>query len=357
MRKVAVLIPALNPPETLVQYVQLLVQEGFEDIIVVNDGSNEKSEKIFEILKKKKEVHYLKHNINLGKGRAIKTGFQFFEEHYLHRNDILGIITVDSDGQHLASDVSKIADEIEKEEKPVLVLGRRDFDLDFVPFKSKMGNKVTSIVFGILNNRYIHDTQTGLRGISKELIKEYLELDGERFEYEINMLIYAVHQKHNIREVEIQTVYIDGNSETHFNPWKDSLKIYRIILLRFFKYVFSSLGSSILDLGIFQILLLILGGISDSIKIFISTLIARIASSLLNFTINKKIVFKNDDDSKKQLIQYYILCIIQMIFSAILVIFLDKIMNIAPLVEKAFVDTVLFFVSYRIQQDLIFNKK
>lgn len=359
-RNNVILIPTLNPPKDLIEYVDSLIAAGFRRIILLNDGSDEKFSPIFRKIREKVEIDYLEHEKNQGKGRALKNGFEFFLKKYAQDENIHGIITVDSDGQHLVADVIKLSDEIDSAKIPTLFLGSRSFDYDFVPFKSKFGNKITTVIFGSLNGKYIKDTQTGLRGICKELLmndRKYLQLQGERFEYEINMLIYAVRKSVYIKEIPIETVYIDNNSETHFRPIKDSWKIYKVIFSNFIKYMCSSLISCAVDLLGFQICLMVLSKISVGSRIFYSTIIARIVSSVVNFVINKKVVFENEDKSKGQLIKYYILCVAQMLTSAVLVIGLNNLVAGEEVIKKVIVDSILFFISYHIQRKFIFKEK
>lgn len=359
-----ILIPAYNPGNELVDYVDKLIESGFHSLIIVNDGSSEQYSAVFSELIKHPEVTLLTHARNQGKGRALKTGFN----HYLNiwGNDpfAVGIITVDSDGQHLLPDVIKISDLLihekdanvrSKEGANTLFLGSRKFDYEYVPFKSKFGNKLTSFIFALLYGKSIQDTQTGLRGIPKEFVPQYLLLPGERFEYEIHMLIYAVRYHQQIKEVPIQTVYINNNNETHFNPIKDSLKIYKVIFANFFRYLFSSLSSWIMDIGVFQIFLVLFSSMVSSTRILMSTVIARILSSVFNFCLNKKIVFRNKGNIISQMVKYYSLVIVQMLVSAGMVIFLHNIFRGNELVEKIIVDTVLFLISYQIQNIYIFR--
>lgn len=357
-RRNAVLIPALNPPESLEKYIRELVQADFKKIILVDDGSDQSYQAIFKRIVDMDfdsggEVILLRHEENYGKGRALKTGFGYFMDKC---DDLHGIITVDSDGQHLVKDVIKISDAIDRAVGPTLVLGTRSFDYDYVPPKSKFGNKLTCAVFRALNGKYIHDTQTGLRGFTKNILTpEYLNLSGERFEYEINMLIYAVRNHFAIEEIGIETVYIDENKSTHFHPLKDSWKVYKVLFSNFFRYAFSSLASCIIDLGLFELLILVFANLSVNIRLLAATVAARIVSSLFNFAFNKKIVFQSEGKFAKQLVKYYSLCIVQMFLSAFFVIVLDKILGVNHLVEKIFVDTVLFFVSYHVQRSFIFS--
>lgn len=359
-RNNVILIPALNPPKDLIKYVDLLMESGFKKIILVNDGSHEKFSSIFKKIRENVEIDYLEHTENQGKGRALKSGLEFFLEKYANDEKVHGIITVDSDGQHLVDDVIKISDEIDSTKIPTLFLGIRNFDSNCVPFKSKFGNKITTIIFGCLNGKYIKDTQTGLRGICKEILMDdnkLVKLEGERFEYEINMLIYAVRKSIFIKEIPIETVYINNNSETHFRPIKDSWKIYKIIFSKFVKYVCSSLISCSIDLIVFEIFLILLKRINVSSRIFFCTIIARVVSSIVNFFLNKKVVFENKERSQEQFVKYYILCICQMLLSAILVIGLNCFVSGEKIIMKIVVDSILFFISYHIQRKLIFKEK
>lgn len=229
---VVVIIPSLNPDENLVKTVKNIIVQGFEKIIIVDDGSKSECQCFFEELSNLTQVQIIHHDINKGKGAALKTAFTY----YLHNYDqktYTGVVTADADGQHLAEDIYKNALRLHNEilvgETDVLVLGTRDFDNPIVPFKSKSGNKITTTIFKILYGKRINDTQTGLRGISNDYLKRCLKLQGERFEYEINMLIDAVVCGVKILEEQITTVYLNNNRETHFNPIKDSIKIYKVM--------------------------------------------------------------------------------------------------------------------------------
>lgn len=352
-----ILIPALNPDETLIAYVEKLINAGFRNIIVVDDGSDKKHQFIFKTLQQYNEVILLRHARNFGKGRALKTGFNYFLNQWEDDASVHGIITVDSDGQHLTSDVVKVSNALDSTESETLFLGTRNFDYDFVPFKSKFGNKTTSSVFAFLYGKKINDTQTGLRGISKGLVCEYLDLAGERFEYEINMLMHATRRNHAIEEIPIETVYIDNNSETHFRPIQDSWKIYKVMLGGFVKYIFSSLSSSMIDIAAYRILLFAFAVCTTNTQIFLSTVFARVLSSMYNFMVNKKVVFESKGNLRIQMVKYYVLCVVQMLVSAGAVMLLDFVLGWDKVLEKVIVDTILFFISYHIQKVLVFSEE
>ena len=230
IKECAILIPSLNPPESFLGYVEELIENGFDTIIVVDDGSDKKHRSIFEEISLHKECTVIRHAVNLGKGRGLKTGFNYYLNAITNKK---GLITVDSDGQHLARDVVKMNNLMIASGGYSLFLGCRDFDSKNVPFKSRFGNKLTTWVFRLLYGCRISDTQTGLRGFTNDILPTFMTLAGERFEYETNMLIAAVHNKIRIGEIPIETVYIDGNSETHFHAVWDSLKIYKFPYSKF----------------------------------------------------------------------------------------------------------------------------
>lgn len=351
----AVIIPALNPSEQLVGYVSELIDNHFERIVVVDDGSDARCQATFDALRQRDEVVVLRHAVNLGKGRALKNAFNYVLTHWA--DSISGVITADSDGQHTVTDIIRLQNELENQKAPALILGTRSFHNHTVPPKSRWGNQITSVVFALLYGRKVRDTQTGLRAIPKEYLYAYLDLPGERFEYEMNMLIYAVTHQHQLSQMEIQTVYFDRNSETHFKPFLDSMRIYRVILAGFFRFVLSSASAAIIDLLLFDLFTLLLGGLSASLAITISTIAARILSSLYNFTVNRKAVFGSCGNKWKQAGKYYTLCIVQMLVSAGAVVWLDRIFAGNKLIEKIIVDGILFLISYQVQRLWVFKEK
>ena len=355
MRQSVILIPALNPDGRLRLYVQELMQKGLSYIIIVNDGSREEFHSIFDDLQAMGCI-VVKHEVNYGKGRALKNGFHLFLERYEHDSDISGIITVDSDGQHLVKDVLRMNDILTKtdREEDLLLLGMRSFEGPHVPLKSSFGNRLTSFLFGLLYGKKIHDTQTGLRGFTTHVLKNFLSVKGERFEYETSMLIRAVRKKIHIEELPIETVYLENNSETHFRPLQDSVIIYRILFGEFFRYLFSALSASVVDLLLFYLLSRQIPGTEG---IWIATAIARLISSFYNYSVNRMVVFESPEKINRTIWRYYGLCIVQAACSAALVSVFFSFLPLSKTLCKVIVDTVLFFISYRIQRRFVFREK
>lgn len=344
--KVVILIPSLNPDERLTKLIDELLNNDFKDIIVVNDGSPEEYNKYFKNIENK--IIVLKHMVNLGKGRALKTGFNEF---LIRFQDKCGIITVDSDGQHKIEDITKVAKTLVKN-KESLILGSRNFNLANVPFKSKYGNKITRSIFKFLTGLNVSDTQTGLRGIPTQYITTLMNVPGERFEFEMNMLMESRENNIDIIEEMIETVYIQENKSSHFNPFKDSLKIYTIFL----KYIFSSIISFIVDIIIYKIIFNCIINYIANYAIIIATIIARIISSLVNYSVNKNTVFKSSNN--KSIIKYYILCFIQMIISAVSVTTIYNLLNKRyEVIIKLIVDSIIFLINFKVQKEWVFRKE
>ncbi len=348
---VTIVLPSLNPDEKLNMVVDSLLQEGFTDIIIVNDGSNETHLEPFMIADKHPEVTLLTHEVNRGKGRAMKTAFSYVLE---NRPETAGVITVDGDNQHTGKDIKACAQML-LEKKDHIILGCRDFNDPDVPAKSRFGNRLTRGIFRFLCGIKVSDTQTGLRAIPYSYLPLMCQVPGERYEYETEMFFAIKREKINITEVKIQTVYIEDNASSHFHPIRDSFRIYRII----FKFVLSSVASFLIDYGLFTLLLFLLGNnVSRTIRLFIATFVARVLSSLFNFTMNKKAVFQSDAPIKKSLVKYYTLCICQMVLSYGILYLLSTLLQANSALEailKLIVDVFLFLISFQIQQRWVFK--
>lgn len=285
--------------------------------------------------------------MNYGKGRAIKTAFNYCLNEYSNLN---GVITADCDGQHSVKDIKKCAEKL-KEEKETLVIGTRNFNEKQVPLRSRFGNKLTRTMFNLFVGIKITDTQSGLRAFGKKAIEKFLTVNGERFEYETNMLIKCKEEDIKISEVPIGTIYINNNELSHFNPIKDSIMIYKL----FIKYIIVALSSFLIDIGLFTIFMRCLPDIKLGIitSIVMATILARIISSTYNFLVNKKIVFKKAKE--KVLRKYYFLVIVQMFISAFLVSNLFNILGINSTILKIVVDIIIFIINFYIQREWVFK--
>lgn len=332
-----VVIPALNPDFHLTNLVNELKAKTKYKIIVINDGSN--SSEIFDKLAKK--VIVLTHKVNKGKGVALKTALKYIKKEKL-KDD--GVIFADADGQHAVSDIIKLSDALAKN-KNALVTGRRKFE-NKVPIKSKIGNGLTRVMFKITSGKYMYDTQTGLRAISLDNIDILLKTKGDRYEYEMNMLYDVIKNNINIIEVPIKTIYENNNKASHFKVIRDSLLIYKSI----FKFMGSSLLSALLDYLLFIISFKLIG-------IVYANLSARLISATVNYLINKKFVFKHQDNPMESLIKYALLALFIITLNSAVLYLFTSIITINPVIAKIIVEVIMFVVSYTMQKHVVFKKR
>lgn len=347
-KNVAVIIPSFDPDDKLLKVVSDLNLAGFENIIIVNDGSKDNTTVYFDKVREIANCKVIFHSVNLGKGRALKNAFNFI---LTDCPKITHAVTIDSDGQHSIQDVENCCEAIEGN-TDTLILGARDFSRKTtnVPFRSRFGNILTKKILQLFCGINITDTQTGLRVFSRKLMREFMTVPGERFEYEMNMLLFAKETNMKIKEIPIKTIYIQNNKTSHFNPLLDSLKIYATIS----KFIISAAASFIIDITVFTLLNKILHGKISS-YVIASAYLARAVSSLFNYFINKNTVFKNIGSYSKTLTKYIILCVIQITLSAFATQFLFDLTHINATIIKTAVDVLLFLVSFKVQGGWVFK--
>ncbi len=350
---IPVIIPSYEPDDKLITLLEALKQTGISHVVVVDDGSGAQYETFFELAEEMDNCTVLHHAVNLGKGRALKTAFNHCLRVY---GESPGCVSADSDGQHTPADILACMRKL-WENPQALILGCRDFDAPSVPARSSFGNKCTRKVFRYLLGLSVSDTQTGLRAIPTLFMKELMQVKGERFEYETNMLIETKNLNIPILEVPVETVYIEENKTSHFNPIKDSVRIYLV----FGKFLFSSLSSSVLDLLLFHILCMAFLPLGEEIRgipyIVAATVGARVISAVYNFLINYRVVFKSKGNLAVKAGKYGLLAVCQMMCSAFLVNGLYGLVGGAEVLIKMPVDVFLFFASFVIQREFVYRRK
>lgn len=347
---IGILIPALDPDERLLTLVDNLRQkfEAELHIVIVDDGSSSKT--IFERLAARKDerLKILQHTTNMGKGSALKTGFHYYIANF---PSLKGIATLDADGQHTVDSLSSCINLFVHHENE-LVIGARTFSKN-IPLRSRLGNVLTNKIVRRLTRLPLTDTQTGLRVIPMAYVRELIDFSGSRFEFEFDMLLRAKEFNVSIREQPISTIYLDGNSSSHFRVIRDSIMIYS----RFLKFSASGLISFFVDIALFAVTMMFLQTHSLG-NILIATVISRVTSSIVNYLINRHLVFQNAGE--KTLIKYLVLLVLQMIASgylthAITQLFGQTTGSFVPVVSKMICDFLLFIFSYNIQKHLIFK--
>ena len=362
----AIVLPSLDPDKKFKGVVDGLIENGFSHIVIVDDGSDAEHQHWFAEAAAYPQCHVLHHGVNKGKGRALKTAFNYVLENL---PDVRGVITIDGDGQHLTEDIIACGDSmLENEDK--VVLGCRDFDLPGVPPRSVAGNKTTSFFFKLVFGIKLSDTQTGLRAIPRSCLETFCGIEGERFEYETNMLLYMKHLKIGWLEQKIATVYDEEDYSSHYNAVKDSWRIIKVMFNfiinahQTVRYVLSSVLSWIVDNAIYLLLFALFGkaglfagfGISAAAHV-----IARVFSSFGNFNLNNFWVFKNKGNYGSSMLKYYCLCVPQTAVSVLLVAAaVNRLRISAPITAtlvKVVIEAVLFCIAYIIQNKWVFKKK
>ena len=340
----AVIIPAYEPDDILIDIVESICYKPDFTVIVVDDGSGNKYEDIFSKIEDISIV--IKHSENKGKGEGIKTGLKFINDNLA---EVENIVIMDADGQHKVEDMERVI-AMSENNKGALVIGSRTFS-GKIPIKSKLGNKITKVVFEMASRVKVNDTQTGLRAFSRDLIPTFLDVLGSRYEYEMNMLFVCSKYKIPIVEVPIKTIYHDqDNSCSHFRKVKDSIRIYKEII----KFSMSSITSFFIDYILFVLLISIL---PNGYKfILISNVIARLVSGGANFYINEKVVFKKKSFNIKRLIEYIgLACMILFLNNIILIAYITY-LSMPSEVAKIFTEVTLFIISFTVQNKFIFKK-
>ena len=354
---ISIVLPSLDPDDKLLTVITGLLDVGFSEIILVNDGSKAENLHYFEEAARYPQVQLLHHEVNKGKGAALKTAFRWFLQ---NRPGYNGVVTVDGDNQHHPEDTRVCALQMLKTGK--VILGCRDFSLDHVPRRSRMGNNITKAVFRIFCGMTLSDTQTGLRAIPAKHLEAMCAIKGDRFEYETNMLLAMKQQQIDYGEVKIRTVYIEENKSSHFRAVRDSVRIYALILSHFFRYTLASILSAVVDTGVFTLLSWLLRCVIGGLLLdTICTGSARILSSVFNFFMNKKVVFRSNGSTGKALLRYYCLAVpmfalqLGLTHGAFLLLRIGDHQTLLRTAIYVAVMTVLYIVSFMFQQRWVFQ--
>lgn len=337
-----IIIPAYQPGPELPELIQKLLQTCQSSIIVVNDGSTGINKNIIDGLRYIPRVEVLHHAVNLGKGQALKTGFNHFLINY---PDCPGVVTADADGQHLPEDIIKISQHLQQDPH-VLWMGSRTFSRA-IPLRSLIGNRLTHKVFKFMAGQDIKDTQTGLRGIPREFLAQMLTSPDSKYDFEIDMLIQAAHSGLQIEEIPITTVYLDDNASSHFNPIVDSLKIYFVFL----RFSILSITTALLDYLLFILTYHFIP------LIIVSFIVARTGAGLFNYGAGRIWVFKSRNRPAAELARYILLVLCLMLISYGLVTSMVVYLGFNAYIAKAVAEGFLFLLSFAAQNQLIFNTR
>jgi glycosyltransferase involved in cell wall biosynthesis len=328
---VAAVIPAFEPDSRLVHLVEELSGSPIAAIVVVNDGSGPQYAHHFELIQRASRVHLVEHARNLGKGAALKSGFDYALRAF---PDHLGVVTADADGQHHSEDILKVAQGF-CSDPSALTLGVRTFG-NAVPLRSRIGNRLTRSLVCVMTGQSVTDTQTGLRAIPRSLLDPLLRVPANGYEFETQMLISSQGSDHPIREVRIRTIYIDGNKSSHFNPILDSLRIYFTL----FRFSISSILSALLDNVVFFLAL------KASFGLGLSQIAGRLASVALNYSLGRRAVFLSRQRHRTAFPKYLLLVIVSGIASYALIRLLTSRYSLGAVPAKMIAESILFIFNF-----------
>lgn len=223
-----------------------------------------------------------------------------------------------------------------------LVLGIRD--VSRMPNRSRTGNCLTRTLFRLLYGIKLQDTQTGLRGIplTGENRSGLLSLTGERYEYEMEMLIEAGELfPAGIQELEIETIYLeDSDTSSHFRPLADGARIYSVLFRHFPRFFLSSILAFLVDYSLFNLLYYLL--FHRSVP---AAVLARVVSAGVNYTVNRKLVF----GSSYHLLGYVKICLVILLAGSGLMYLLVDCLSLPAFLVKPLVDCGLYVLSFAAQ--------
>ncbi|MBT2586593.1 bifunctional glycosyltransferase family 2/GtrA family protein [Arthrobacter sp. ISL-95] len=337
-----ILVPAYEPDHQLTTLVRDLLEiDPWLTIVVVDDGSGPDYKDTFDDAARL-GCHVLSYAVNGGKGHALKCGFAFIAAE-LPGHDV---VCADSDGQHAVVDILAVADRVRRV-TGAMVLGCRSFTGD-VPARSRLGNTVTRGLFRLATGQRITDTQTGLRGYRADMLPWLLTVRGERYEYELNLLLEAKQAGYEIGAVEIATVYLDHNSGSHFRPVADSLRIYAP-LLKF-------LGSSMSAFGVDMMMFLLLSALTDSL--LLAVVGARLVSATVNFMVNRRLVFEHGrETSFRAAATGYVGLVVVLLSANYAAMWSLTSLAVPGILAKVVTEMTLLGISYAVQQRFLFVRK
>ncbi len=342
MAKRIAVIPAYEPEEQMLDLIRAAAEQSFE-CVVVDDGSGQAYASLFE--RAREFAHVISYPENRGKGYAMKCAFS--EILSSHGTEECSVVVLDCDGQHRLDDAMKLCELVEREPK-VFALGCRKQSADS-PLRSRFGNAVTRTVFSLVTGQKIYDTQTGLRASHISMLPLLLEVPGERYEYEMNVLMEFAKRKIPLREIPIATIYINNNAGSHFHAIRDSVRVYVEIL----KFSASSLLGFLVDFVCFSFLLLLLG---EKLTL-LCNVAARLISATVNFTVNRRLVFRSKDSLLQSALRYALLAAGILICNTALLHLLTAVLQLNPFGAKLLVEVMLFAASWLIQRSLVFRSR
>lgn len=340
----AVILPVHNPEDSFFDYVVELSLTGFKDIIIVNNGSSKNHNYLFEYLSVLSYCTVISNGYTKDYACSLKTAIQFIDDNMPY---IEGVIAVDITKEYTVDDIVKLSVHITKHPSS-LALGVRDIDENHS--KSRLFSKALSLFHGI----NLKDIHTGIRAFTKDMFQMVLRLDGCHDRFWLDMLIHSKKESHAILAISLESTYT-MDIETY--DIKDSAKILFHLVRVALNYAWSSIICASIDLTLFALLTVLFMPYFDKYTaVAISAFAARGVSSVVNFSINRKIFSSAGTTLFGTCIRYYTLLSIQLSISTFFLNFLGDFILINNVILKALIDIVLAVISYQFQLRWVFKK-
>jgi glycosyltransferase involved in cell wall biosynthesis len=337
-RSIVFLIPSYQPTDVLLRLLAELRRAGDWQIVVVDDGSGADYAAILGRVKQMTGVTLLTNAVNLGKGAALKHGMNYI---LVHHPDCIGVVTADADGQHAVGDILHVAAALQADPERV-VFGVRAFDT-VVPLRSRFGNTVSRYIYRFLIGINLSDTQTGLRGIPRRLMALFLPIRANRYEFETEELVVIKANGIAIRQIPIQTIYIENNRESHFRPLRDSARIYFVLL----RYSVASIVTEMADIAVFTSVMAASG------NLLLSNAIGRLVALWVQFMLLQSFVFRMQG-GVGTLAMYLGLVVVSGVISTALQLQMASFVPF-PVVAKIFAEVLVFVFNFLFLRDFVFG--
>jgi glycosyltransferase involved in cell wall biosynthesis len=335
-----ILIPVFHPGSQLVALIEQLVKGEVPAVVIVDNGNSSESQPIFERCATHPKVHVVRRGINIGKGAGLKTGITYILNTFPASP---GLVIADADGQHDPDDILRIARSVEQN-PDCLILGFRQFDKR-VPLRSRFGNLLTLNLTRIILGQRVRDSQCGLRGIPRKLLTHIPSLTSNGYEFELEMLIASKHLGIRIIELSIQTIYELGNPTSHFDPIRDSMRIYFVL----FRFSLIFLLTVVLDCVVFAVVYMFGAGVLAAQLIGLSTAV------LFNYRRAIKAVFLSHERYGALFLRYILLVLASGAVSYGLIQLMNRLFTIEVILAKLTAESLLFMTNFVLQRDFIFS--
>lgn len=341
--KIVIFIPTSGPNEHIEPFIQELKMRHFNQIVLMAP-EEENNRAFFETIRQQEEVEIVHQEAEKS---SVETGLETIQADYPKGE---ATIIADAVGRYSAEDVEIVARALAAAPKE-LILGVRQYTPKQEPKEDSFFNRTLQRLLDFLEKRTIQETPTSLRALSMEHLKAIVNDPVDALEQSENMLVTAKQLGIPLKPVTIYTESIETEAKSTIDRLIELAHIYQ----EFIKFTASSLFSTVVDLGLFAIFVFLLRGLFPFAYIMYSTIIARIVSIIVNYTINNKLVFKRKNEKRGSFIRYVSLAIAEMLASGAIVTFIVNYFIPFETLTKILVDSALFFVGYLIQRKFVFT--